>query len=197
MPERRQAHRREPIIVEVRGVDLEARPLPWLQRNDLGNAVIRQYTEMMNSTMRSYVNPETNAPELEMYLNDKLQDPIEIIQLGYPDMEIKPEWEYPELYDLIYAALDVNDLEHLKELVDPNSLTPTSNGGTNSSGTQPTRRAQSLLSRLSSPNSDSVDSPEAKSEASLTAKSSTRSEKKTGKRGKTAGGRSRKSSTSP
>lgn len=188
MAERRQAHRREPIIVVVREEELEARPLPWLKRNDLGNAVIRQYTEMMNSTMRSFINAD-GAPELEMYLNDKLKNPLEILSLGYPDLKVKPEWEYPELYELIFASLDVNDLEHLKELVDPNSLTPKSNGGRSSSGT---RRAQSIQKLLSSPNSDSVESPEKKSETSPTEKSSTSSENKTASSGKTAGGRSRR-----
>jgi hypothetical protein len=188
MPERRQAHRREPIVVEVRGEDVEARPLPWIQRNDLGNAVIGQYTSMLNSTMRSYVNPKTNAPELQMYLNDKLGDPVEILNMAYPGLDIRDEWEWPELYELIYAALDVNELGHLKDLIDPNFRTPTNDGGTSSSGMA--KRVEGILNLPSSLSSESSESEMKTSEDSPMEKSSTSSEKETENSGTKDGGSS-------
>lgn len=186
MSERRQAHRQEPIEVEIREEVVEARPLPWMQRNDLGNEVIQQYTHMLNSTMRSYINKETGAPEIEMMLNDKLHDPIRVVKLGYPELEVKSEWEYPEIYELIYASLDVNELAHLKDLVDPNYQTPTSNGGQNSSGMA--SRVRDILNPESSPNSDSPESQEPKSEDSTMEKSSTSSENETENPGTTDSG---------
>lgn len=188
MTERRQAHRREPIIVEIRGEDVEVRPLPWTQRNDLGNALITQYTEMLNSTMRSYVNPDTGAPEISMYLNDKLSDPVAIIKMGIADLEVKDEWEYPELYEFIYAILDVNDLGHLKHLVDPNSLTPTSDGGKSLSGME--SRVIDIQSQLSLPDSESSESESETSGDSPMEKSSTSSESGTDSSGTSDGGSS-------
>lgn len=188
MAERRQAHRREPIEVEIRGEVIEARPLPWLRRNDLGNLVIREYTEMLNSTLKTYVNPDTGAPELEMYLNDKVKDPVAILEVGYPDVKIKDEWEWPELYELIYASLDVNDLDHLRALIDPNYQTPTTTGGKNSSGMA--SRLGDTLRQLSSPDSESQDSPEQTSSTSPTEKSSTSSGNETEHSGTSDGGTS-------
>jgi len=188
MAERRQAHRREPIIVEIREEEVEARPLPWIQRNDLGNAVIEQYTAMLNSTMRSYVNPETKVPELQMYLNDKLGNPIEILSMAYPNLDIKDEWEWPEIYELIYAALDVNELGHLRDLIDPNFQTPTSAGGTSSSGMA--KRVEGILNLPSSLSSESLESETKTSEDSPMEKSSTSSEKETENSGMKDGGSS-------
>lgn len=188
MAERRQAHRREPIIVEIRGEDVEVHPLPWTQRNDLGNALIVQYTDMLNSTMKSYVDPDTSAPQLSMYLNDKLSDPLALINLGIPELEVKDEWEYPELYELIYAILDVNDLGHLKHLADPNSLTPMNDGGASSSGME--KRVLDIQNQLSSPDSESSDSETETSGNLPIPKSSTSLESGTDSSGTSDGGSS-------
>lgn len=149
MVERRQAQRRQPIEIEVRERVVEARPLPWMKRNDLGNEIMRQYSEMLNSTLKSYVEDRTDKPEseepivpqLEIYLNDKIKDPGAVVRLGYPDYynteaddQFFDKLDYGEMLDLIYASLDVNHLETLKELVDPNSLAPASSGGPSSPG---------------------------------------------------------------
>ena len=187
MAERRQAHRREPIEIEVRDRVLEAHPLPWLQRNDLGNELISQYTEMFNSALRSYVDPDTSAPQIENALHDKLTDPITIIKAGltvYPDEDGKEPYctvedeflqklEWSELREIIYTILDVNELE-LKPLVDPNSLTPTGSGGTTGSGSL--ERVEGILKNRFSPNSELTDSPDEKSSTSPTENSEASSE---------------------
>ena len=160
MAERRQAHRREPIEVEVRDRVFTARPLPWLKRNDLGNEIMTQYTELLNSSLAAYKNPETGTPELSLYLQDKVQRPVDIIMLGYPDED--KDWinelDYPELLELIFASLDVNQLETLRDLVDPNSQPPTNPGGTSSPGEE-TSDTPSPQPILDSSSQDSLEKP--------------------------------------
>lgn len=190
MPERRQAQRREPIEVEIRGEVVEARPLPWFRRNDLGNEVIHQYAELLNSTLRTYTNPDTGAPEVEMFLNDKLKDPIAILRLAYPHVEefqgADIDLEYSEIYELLFAALEVNDLKHLREIVDPNFQTPTPPGGSEPSGME--KRTRDILNQQSILSSSSVDSPAEMSSSSPTEKSSTSSENETESSGTNDGG---------
>ncbi|HET7712989.1 MAG TPA: hypothetical protein VFK94_00055, partial [Patescibacteria group bacterium] len=113
-------------MVVVRDREFEAHPLPWMKRNDLGNEIMRQYSELLNSSMRAYTSEDT-SPQLELYLNDKVQDPIQLIKLGYPswrDEDFLNDLDYDELLELIFASLEVNRLESLRDLVDPNSNTP-------------------------------------------------------------------------
>jgi hypothetical protein len=174
MSERRQAHRRESIEVGVRERVVEARPLPWMKRNDLGNEIMRQYSDMLNSTLRAYVDDRTDqkdsespvVPQLEIYLNDKIRDPGTVVRLGYPDYhnteedtKFFEELEYPEMLELIYASLDVNQLESLRELVDPNATAPEKNGGANSPGED----QNDTPSQPSTPGSSSQGSEEATS----------------------------------
>ena len=160
MAERRQAHRREPIEVQVRDRVLEAHPLPWMKRNDLGNEIMRQYSELLNSSLRAVRGGEDEdaPPQLQMYLNDKLTDPVAVLRMGYPrvnfDEDFFQELDYDEILELIYASMDVNQLDSLRHLVDPNSLTPTNDGGTSSEGQTPTEDSPSPQS---SPDSDSQD----------------------------------------
>lgn len=190
MTEKRQAHRREHIEVEVRDRVLEAHPIPWLHRNDLGNELITQYTDIFNSALKAYVDPETNVPSLESALHDKIKDPISLVIKGYtryPDdgepytpeglEEFLNRLEWGELRELIYAALDVNDLVDLKPLVDPNSPTPISNGGTSGSGTG-LERIRDILSGPSTLDSSSQESQEERSSDSPTERSSDSSENK-------------------
>lgn len=195
MPERRQAHRREPIIVEVRGEDVEARPLPWPQRNDLGNAIVHEYQEVFNSSLRAFVDPGSVVPRIEMELNDKIKNPDALVKMAYPHL---PEdkivsWDWQELRELLFAALDVNELESLKPLVDPNSLTPTPAGGSGSSGVQ---RVLDTLRLVSSVDSSSQDSPESQPSTSPMENSSTSSTSETDSSGTNDGGTSPSSSRS-
>lgn len=160
MAERRQAHRREPIEVEVRERVFEAHPLPWLRRNNLGNEIMSQYADLLNSSLRAVQDGEDEnaAPRLEMYLNDKISDPVEILRMGYPNEDVSAyeDLDYDEIMELIYATLEVNQLESLRGLVDPNWHTPTNDGGIDSAGEDQT----DTQNQQSSPDSDSPESQE-------------------------------------
>lgn len=197
MAERRQAHRRESIEVEVRDRVLEAHPLPWMKRNDLGNEVMRQYSEVLNSQLRAYTDkslvsgPDGEGgfvPQLHLYINDKIQDPESIVQIGYPgvDLEFLHILEYAEILELIYASLDVNLLHDLKDLVDPNALAPTTNGGNDSPGME--SPPSDTPSQLPTPDSSSQESVEKKSSSLPSEKSSTSSTSKTESSGTSDGG---------
>lgn len=187
MAERRQAHRREPIEMEVRGEVLEARPLPFTDRNDLGNEIMSQYAGLLNDQMKSYADPD-GTPRLELFLNDKISDPVGILKLAYPhvDESFLQKLEPDEVFDLIYASLEVNLLTDLRELVDPNALAPTMPGGNESSGME--SPASDTQSPQPSPDSSSQESGEKKSSRSRTRKSSTSSANKTENSGTSDGG---------
>lgn len=140
MSERRQAHRRETItVVLTTGKEFEAVPLKWLDRNDLGNEIIRQSQEMLNETMKLYVDAVSGAPQVDMMLDTKLSDFPKVLMMAYPGTK-RTDYEgdvyYEDLLELIYAALDVNSLGHLRRLIDPNFPSPEKNGGASSSGDQ-------------------------------------------------------------
>lgn len=136
MGDRRQVHRREPIEIELDdGRVFTARPLPWLRRNDLGSEILRQNTEAVNDAVRIYTDPDTNILQLEARLQEKIPDPWGVLKIGYP--ENKPEdfqeLDYGELIEVMVAMLEVNQLNHLKQLVDPNFQPPMPDGGMTSS----------------------------------------------------------------
>jgi len=133
MAERRQATRREPIEVELAdGRVFYARPLPWMDANDFGNTILQEQAQSANEAVRLYV--EDNIPQLAVSLELKVKDWQSLLNVAYPEVT-KEEWSKPkapdrwEAADLVLAALDVNGLEHLKSLVDPNYQTPTNPGG--------------------------------------------------------------------
>lgn len=129
MADRRQAVRREPIEVQVRDKVYVAKPLPWLQANELGNEVIRQNAESANNAVRMYV--EGDVPQLEASLKRNISDWGKFLVLGYPDIkseEFAP-YDTDELHELGKAILEVNHFEYLLPLIDPNGVSPTLNGG--------------------------------------------------------------------
>jgi hypothetical protein len=134
MSERRQVHRREPIIIELDGGrEFEARPLPWLKRNELGNEVVSQGVSRVNEFVRMYVE-ETDVgkviPQLEMTFVDRLSDYPKILRMAYPQYEdsLFDDLSFEEILELIGAALEVNKLEPLRPLIDPNSPSPIETG---------------------------------------------------------------------
>jgi len=136
MNERRQVHRREPItIVMDDGKEFEARPLPWLQRNDLGNEIVTQNARVINEFVKVWVDESSGLPQLEASFHEKLTDIFAVIALAYPSVEVNQlsKLTQDELLELVYVALEVNSLTHLRPLVDPNSPTPTMLGGTDTS----------------------------------------------------------------
>lgn len=159
MAERRQATRREPIEVETEdGRVFTAHPLSWIEANNLGNEIVRQNVENANDFVRLWMN-DADMPQIEMKFQQKISDWGPLVAICFPN-EPDEKWHEPrelsshELADCIIASLDVNHLEHLKHLVDPNSPTPMIPGGTSSSP-EPEGNGTKIESI---PNSDSTDS---------------------------------------
>jgi hypothetical protein len=129
--------------------------------NDLGNEIVRQNLEAANELVRMWVS-DSGLPELQMQFAKKITDWQTVFRMAYPDESID-KFNTPnapsldESADLILAALDVNHLEHIKHLVDPNYQPPMIPGGTNSS--QETE-GESGKKTTSIPDSDSQGSAE-------------------------------------
>jgi hypothetical protein len=138
MNERRQATRRTPIEVELEdGRVFTAHPLPWMVANDLGHEIVRQNLEASNDFVKMLINDE-GIPQLEMQFAKKINDWNTLLKMAYPDepdekIHTPKDPSLDESADLILAALDVNHLEHVKHLVDPNFQPPMNPGGTTSS----------------------------------------------------------------
>lgn len=171
MGERRQAARREAITVVVHtGAEFVAEPLPWMQANDLGNEIVRQNAASVNEFLRVYVNDE-GLPQLEMTFRNKISDWATVLQLAFPSYPDQL-WDFTsdECADLVIAALEVNHLENLRHLVDPNLNAPMNLGGTGSSEESGlTSLGQKMQSMLGS---DSTDSTEKMPSLSLAGSSS-------------------------
>lgn len=129
MAERRQAVRREPIEVEIRGKVYTAKPLSWLNANDFGNEIVRQNSDAVNNAVKMYMANE--IPQLDAMLQRKLEDWDKVLHMAYPGYERGEFGDYDadELFELGLAALDVNHLEYLRELINPNQSPPTETGG--------------------------------------------------------------------
>lgn len=160
MTEGRQASRREPILVTVREKTYIAEPLPWQKAGDLGNEIVRQNAETANELVRLYVD-DSGLPQLEMKLRQKISNWGDVLVLAYPGTEPHEydPLDIDECAELVLAALEVNHLEHIKHLVDPNFQPPTSDGGTDSSpGVAALLGLKIESTQLSSP-TDSVENP--------------------------------------
>lgn len=153
MSERRQVHRREPILVVMDdGREFEARPLPWLQRNDLGDEIVTQNARVINEFVKVWVDDTSGIPQLEAKFHEKLTDVFAVIAIGYPTEDVTKlsDLTHEELLELIYASLEVNLLEHLRPLVDPNFPTPTMLGGIATSEGTTTQAGQKTESSIDS-----------------------------------------------
>jgi hypothetical protein len=162
MPERRQAHRREPIEVEVStGTVWVARPLPWTTRNDFGDAIVKANADAVNAAVKLYVEDEggINMPQIELALTQKIRDWKPLFDIAYPgyDPEDLGKLFFEDCIDLALAAMEVNSLSQLNHLVDPNSPTPMLPGGADTSGAIETTNG---AKNGSSPDSDSTASTE-------------------------------------
>jgi len=161
MTERRQAYRREPIEVDLGGEVISVGPITWLQRNDFGNEVMRQHTQILNEAVQIYVDEsaEEAIPQLEAKFAEKFIDPYRLFELGLDD-ENYQRLKSMDLYDnqiveILFAICDVNRLDQLRPLLDPNSLTPTKLGGIVS---ELVSGVQNILKTESSPDSSSQES---------------------------------------
>jgi len=164
MTERRQAVRRQAITVVVGKTEFVANPLFWMARNDLGNEILRQYAELTNESIKAFAD-DSGVPQLTLIIGDKLKDPMKVLSMGYPEVDGWPDMTWDEILELILASCDVNGLENLKTLVDPNSPAPTNLGGISGSGEN---NQENTPKTQSSPDSDSLDSPEEKPQNSPT-----------------------------
>lgn len=162
MSERRQVHRREPIIVELdNGREFEARPLPWLKRNELGNEIVTQGVEKVNDFVRMYVEETdigTSIPQLEMSFIDRLKDYPKILGMAYPQQppEDFEDLSFEEIIELLVAALEVNKLDPLRPLIDPNAPSPIEPGGIGPSIGVPEEDGQKTTSTVDSSSPVSV-----------------------------------------
>ena len=161
MAERRQAVRREPIETEIDdGRVFVAKPLPWMAAGDLGNEILRQNVESSNELIRMYTDPDSGLPQLEMKLKQKISDWQVPLLLAYPDNK-KEDFTEPRILDidesaaLLLAAMEVNHLDHLNHLVDPNFNPPTLNGGIDSSTAEGEVLGQRIESMVGSSSQDS------------------------------------------
>jgi len=174
MGERRQAFRREPIEVDLGGDRIiVVAPLPWERRNDFGNEVIQQHVTILNDAVKIYVEPDTNIPQLQAKLGEKFTDPVQLLQIGLDAGAFETAMAEPlfmnQVVEILIAICDVNELEQVKALVDPNSTTPTVLSGILSDllpGEENTQKTES------GPDSSSADSTEILSEISPTENSS-------------------------
>lgn len=135
MPERRQAHRRETIEVEISTGDVwEVKPLPWTTRNDLGDIIVKQNQDSINDLVRLYYTDVdgTQLPQLELMFSQKIRDWLPIFRIQFPEAPVErfSDLTFDDCVELAIASLDINGLGDLKNLVDPNSQTQVPSGGT-------------------------------------------------------------------
>lgn len=167
MTERRQAYRREPIEIDL-GNDtiISIGPVSWLKRNDFGNEVMRQHSDIINEAVKIYLdeNAENAVPQIEARFAEKFTEPYKLLELGLdPDTYktlVDLDLTYEQIVAILLAICDVNKLSQLYPLLDPNSLTPTPLGGLISklvSGEDDTQKTES------SPDSSSQESNETES----------------------------------
>lgn len=124
-------------------------PIPWEQRNDFGNEVIRQHTEAINEAVRLFVNEE-GVPQLEAKVAEKFNDPTTLLRIGlgedlYKEAVSEPLY-FNQIVALLIAICEVNEFTQLLPLIDPNSTTPTALSGILSdlmSGTTTTEKIES------------------------------------------------------
>lgn len=137
MSERRQAFRRDPIEIDL-GDDrvISVGPVPWEQRNVIGNEILKQHSEVFNEAIKTFVTENSDIPQIETKLANKLPDPNVVLHLGLDDEnyrritdQAKGGYFPNQLTAVLIAILEVNELLHLRPLVDPNFSTPGSAGG--------------------------------------------------------------------
>ena len=169
MGERRQAFRPDPIEVELsEGEIISVGPVVWTQRNEFGNEVIRQHVEIINEAVKMFVDSDTGIPQLQMKLAEKFSDHRELFRLGLDEETFKRLTVLEPLYQnqivaILLAICEINELEQLKAMIDPNLMTPTTLSGLLSraaSGVEDTQKTES------GPDSSSQESTEIPSEPS-------------------------------
>jgi hypothetical protein len=164
MNDRRQAFRRDPIEVELSPeVIVSIDPIPWEQRNVFGGEVVKQHVDILNESVRLYVDEATGAPQLEAKLEQKFTDPDKLFQLGLLPATYEQvkgmNLYYNQVVELLLVICEVNDLPQLKAMIDPNSQTPTPLGGILSDLIAPGDDTQKTESGQDSSSSESTEQP--------------------------------------
>lgn len=132
MPDRRQAFRREPIEIDLGGQIVSIGPISWEKRNDFGNELVGQHARILNEAVKVYVDEASGAPQLELKLAQKFEDAGLLLQLGLtPEAkdQLPQDLYFNQVVEILLAICDINDLPQLKQLIDPNSPSPTLLGG--------------------------------------------------------------------
>jgi len=136
MTERRQAYRREPIELDLGEQIISIGPVSWMRRNDFGNEVMRQHSEILNSAVRIYVeetDTDVAIPQMEAKFAEKFSDPYLLFEYGLDADTLSVvrqlELTFDQIVAILLAICDVNSMAQLHPLLDPNSLTPTPLGG--------------------------------------------------------------------
>lgn len=132
MAERRQVARRDPIIIETSQGDVVVEPLPWMQRNDLGDKILQSYAESINSMVGAMsTDPETGRVSTGgAHFDDKAFNWDGIIDLALPSVDrgLIDKLDITELRTCLLASLEVNKLESLGSMIDPNFQPPSQEG---------------------------------------------------------------------
>lgn len=162
MSDRRQAFRREPIELWLDDKTMiSIGPIPWEKRNDFGNELVRQNTEIINEAVRIYVDEESGLPHLEAKLGEKFSNPLALFELGLDPMVFEVvrglKLYQNQVVEILLVICEVNDLEKLKVMIDPNLMAPTPIGGLLSALAA---KGDDTLKEESGPDSSSQDSPE-------------------------------------
>jgi hypothetical protein len=141
-------------------------PFPWLKRDEFANEIVRQNAEILNEGVHLWFQDTDGSqlPVLEAKFAERWTDPYALLRLGIPDEDWTEEWAQnlftEEIVELLVAACQVNSLDKLQALVDPNSPTPDQIFGTISDLMRPGESGPKIESL---PDSSSPDSQEVKS----------------------------------
>ena len=138
MTEGRRVTRREPITTTVvlgggKEVEFIAHPLPWRKRNDFGEALNSMYSAALNEELKIDTNAEGVAVGLVGGFFDAHMDYPGLFTLGYSTYDdelnaIEPaaaltktfdQLDFDPMIEVLGAVLEVNGLERIAHLLDP------------------------------------------------------------------------------
>lgn len=120
--------RREPIEVVVGKRLFVAKPLPWRRRNELGEAIVRSYTAVLQQSINAATSKDAEGnDQIDLHFGEGQIDYEGIIKLAFPDQKADAfdELTYGELVDdVLEAALVVNGLERQRHMLDLGKSVP-------------------------------------------------------------------------
>lgn len=133
-----RATRREPVTTKAGGVSFKAVPLPWQKRNDLGDAVVAQYSLAFNNVLRSMRDENDQVIGIEGALFETGLDYPTLFLLAYstyeydektddlkpsdPPVELRRAFkmlDFEDMLEVLVGALKANGLDRLEHMLDP------------------------------------------------------------------------------